>query len=102
MPRRRHNVFSRIRSPKTCLVLAAATLTFGAYYGAAQRLDLPGSPGLRARWNDLTTRRGTRGHRVHRPRPTGPIDMSLCGLAFVALTWQGLSLRARQRREHTL
>ncbi|MBS1712749.1 MAG: hypothetical protein JST30_00280 [Armatimonadetes bacterium] len=102
MPIRRTNVFNLIRSPKWCFLLAAVTLTAGAYYGAAQTLDLPGAPRLRERWNDLTTRRGTRGHRVHRPRPTGPLDMSLCGLAFVALTWQGLSLRAKQRREHAL
>lgn len=87
------------RNPKSCFVLAVACASFSAYYALAQSYALPGNANLRERWGSLTTRRGTRGHRTHRARPNGPIDISLLVLATGVMTWKGVSLSRHIRKQ---
>lgn len=84
--------------PSVLLCISATAIAFGTYYAVAQSTNLPGSERLRDRWASTATRRGTSGHRSHRPRANGPIDLTLLGGIALVTAYQGMSLKRRQRQ----
>lgn len=93
MAQQKSNIFAIGRNPRTLFVIAAVTGLFGTYYWLAQSFPLPGSDALKERWGMQTTRRGVRGNRMHRPRASGPLDLTLLyGVSAFSL-WKGLQAR---------
>lgn len=84
------------RSSKFNFGVAALSLIFGIYYLAAQTSPLPGSDALRGRWQDLNTMRGPRGHRQHKPRLNGPIDITILGLLVVVMGMRGFKFTKQE------
>ncbi len=95
MTARKSVIFDRVKNPSIFLSIAVATGVFGVYYWLAQSAALPGSEALRARWGTLTTRRGVSGNRMHRPRASGPIDLTLLGGISAFCLWKGVQARKR-------
>lgn len=97
MAARKSAIFDRVKNPMIFFVIAAATGVFGIYYWLAQSSPLPGSDALRERWGTQTTRRGVSGNRMHRPRASGPIDLTLLGGVSAFCLWKGLETRKRNQ-----
>ena len=82
-----------MKSSKVLFSIAIASACLAIYYLAAQAVELPGSSSLRDRWNSMTTRRGSPGHRSHRPRPNGPIDITVLGFLCLTTAWKANRLK---------
>lgn len=95
MATRESGIFGLVKSPTALFVIALAAGAFGIYYWLAQSVQLPGSEGLRERWGMQTTRRGVKGNRMHRPRASGPLDLTLIGGVCAFSLWQGLKTKNR-------